>query len=86
MLKKLIIIFISIFAIIDLIIIVAPRIKKLVQKIKRKKRQKAFGQKMKDLEIKWMNLIYIVVFKKCLTKNCIEWGIYNERKNIRTLF
>lgn len=52
MLKKLIIIFISIFALIDLIIIIAPRIKKWVQKLKRKKRQKAFGRKMKDLEIK----------------------------------
>lgn len=86
MLKKLIIIFISIFALIDLIIIIAPRIKKWVQKLKRKKRQKAFGRKMKDLEIKWMNLIWIVISKKCLTKNCIEWGIYNEGKDIRTLF
>lgn len=52
MLKKLIIIFISIFAIIDLIIVLAPRIKKWIEKCKRKKRQKAFGRKMKDLEIK----------------------------------
>lgn len=85
MLKKLIIIFISIFAIIDLIIVFAPRIKKWIEKCKRKKRQKAFGRKMKDLEIKWMNLIRIAISKKCLTKNCI-WGIYNEGKNIRTLF
>lgn len=52
MLKKLIIIFISIFAIIDLIIVLAPRIKKWIEKCKRKKRQKAFERKMRDLEIK----------------------------------
>lgn len=52
MLKKLIIIFLSIFAVIDLIIVLTPRIKKWIERRQRKKRQKAFGRKMKDLEIK----------------------------------
>ena len=82
MLKILIIIFISILAFIDVISIFGPEVKKF----KRKQQRKAFKKKMEELEIKWMNLIYIAVFKKCLTKNCIEWGIYNERKNIKTLF
>lgn len=52
MLKILIIIFISIFAIIDIIAIVYPSIKKRVEKKKRLKRQAAFREKMKELEIK----------------------------------
>lgn len=52
MLKILIIIFISIFAIIDIIAIVYPSIKKRVEEKKRQKRQAAFREKMKRLEIK----------------------------------
>lgn len=52
MLKILIIIFISIFAIIDIIAIVYPSIKKCVEEKKRLKRQAAFREKMKRLEIK----------------------------------
>ena len=52
MLKILTIIFISIFAVIDIIAIVHPSIKKHIEENKRLKRQIAFREKMKKLEIK----------------------------------
>lgn len=61
MLKILIIIFISIFVIIDVAAICGPDLRKFLNNKKKKKEQKAFADKMKKLEIKWMNLIYIVM-------------------------
>ena len=52
MLKSLIIIFISIFVIIDVAAICGPDLRKFLNNKKRKKEQKAFADKMKKLEIK----------------------------------
>ena len=52
MLKVLIILVILILAIIDIVAIIGPFVKRLCEKHNRKKRQKAFAKKMKELEIK----------------------------------
>lgn len=51
MLKILIIAFLCVFATVDIIIAV-PKIKKYLKKKQRKKKQKIFANKMKQLEIK----------------------------------
>jgi len=52
MLKVLIIVFISIFAVIDIIAIIGPAVRKYLDKKNKLKRRKAFAEKMKELEIK----------------------------------
>ncbi len=52
MFKGLIIVFLLILALIDLVAIFKPDIKRYIEDKKRAKRRKAFGKKMKNLEIK----------------------------------
>lgn len=52
MLKVLIIIFFCILAIIDIIAITGPKIKKHLEAKKIKQKRKEFGERMKKLEIK----------------------------------
>lgn len=52
MLKILIIIFFGILAMIDIIAILEPTIKRYLEAKEKSKKRKAFGKKMKKLEIK----------------------------------
>ncbi len=52
MFKGLIIVFLLILALIDLVVIFKPDIKRCIEDKKRAKRRKVFGKKMKKLEIK----------------------------------
>ena len=81
-LKFIIITFIAIFIIMDIVMIFGSSV---VKKIQKRKRRKAFSKKMKNLEIKWNILIYIDIFKNCLTKNFIWGGTWKKKSYIFTI-